>query len=546
MSIPVPLVVHIGVGGIQRCITSAVRDLSFRTVVPGGFASLSLDLDRPVSDFSPEIGAYATVQVSDARHGGVVWEGRLEDPGRSNDASGGHRRILATGPSAFFSDDARPQIWVDSSEENWQKWSGGTATEVQYEVEDPSAIAAGAGIVQSFNAGTAVAPTPPRNKHWGSEYVKLLQTNQMAGSVRATHAEGFTNSVVSGSGGYYLQLQIDGALSIEHEATSTTPRVFDQNVFGQSVLLKWAVTSTTTIAFNEATNCWFRLAGLVVKPYMNSKTGTYFRSSRHSDTVASEIVGDVLGGGRLPLIDGSGAVMAPDVNSITQFAYPEGVTAAQALNDLMLLEPDRYWAAWESNAVGKHRFEWAAWPTTIRYEVSVADGFESPGSTAEIFNQVHVSYKNAAGNTVVVSRYRAVPTLDALGIVRSKRLDLGASTANTAATAAAAGDNFLAEHAHPINGGTIRVARPILDRLRGRMVLPHELCPGTLLAVTDAAPASAARVNSTARDGTSIFRVVAVDYRASDAAADLSLDSNVRTTEQGVSDLFSSQTYRSS
>jgi hypothetical protein len=538
VSLAVPLVVHIGVPGIQRCITSAVREVSFRTVVPGGYASLSLDLDRPVSDFSPEIGALATVQLSDARHGGIVWEGRLEDPGRSNDQSGGHRRILAAGPSAFFYDDARPQIWVDSSEENWRKWNAGTATEVQYEVEDDSPVAAGAGILQSFNAGTAAAPSPPRSKTWGAEYVLLLQTAQLCGSVRASHAEGFTNGVPSSSGGYQLRLLVDGdGTGAIHDGTSTSVRSFDQDVFGQELRLQWSVGAMGSVALNEAVNCWFRHAGIVVKPWVNLKTGTYQRSARRSDTVASEIVGDLLGGGRLPLIDGPGAAIAADVNSISQFAYPTGVTAGQALNDLMLLEPDRFWAAWETNTAGKHRFEWAAWPTTVRYEASVADGFESPGSTAEVYNQVHVQYRDPAGRDAVVSRYRAVPSLDALGIVRSTVLTLDSNVANTEITAAAAGDLFLAEHAYPVAGGTLRISRPILDRTRGRMVLPHELLPGSLVALTDAAPASAAAINTTTRDGISIFRIVAVDYRSSDATAELSLDTNVRTTEQRVADL---------
>lgn len=524
----VPLVAHIGVAGIQRCITSAVRDLQFRTVVPGGYASLNLDLDRPVSDFSPEIGAYATVQVTDARHGGIVWEGRLEDPGRSNDATGGHRRILATGPSAFFTDDARPQIWIDSSEANWQKYDG-TAREVQYELE-ASAIA------QSFNAGTAAAPSPPRNKTWGAEYKLGLQTLQYLGSVVASHVEGFTNSVAPESGGYSLQLLVDGEsnTSSTNAGTSTLGRGFVTAVFGQSIRLQWNVGATATVASGEAANCWFRYTSLFVKAYLNSKTGSYFRSPAYIDTVASEIVGDLLGGGRLPLIDGPGASIAADVNSIPHFAYPDGVTAKQALADLMLIEPDRYWAAWETNSAGKHRFEWAVWPAQVRYEISTVDGFESPGSTAELFNQVHVRYRDQAGNTNVVTRYA---TVAALAIPRSTVLDLGDNAANTAAAATVAGDNFLAQHAFPTNGGTVRVSRKILDRLTGRMVSPHEILPGTLLALTDGAPASAAAVTSNARDGTTVFRVVAVDYRLSDATAELSLDTNARTIDQRVAAL---------
>src|SRR5262245_4012714 len=114
MSLPVPLTVRIASSQTTMTITRQVRDLSFRSVVPGGFASCTIGLDRPLSMLPDEIRYYGKLYVYDGRNGKTGWEGRLEDPGRTADSSGEIWNIAAIGPSGHAKDRTMPWIYIDT------------------------------------------------------------------------------------------------------------------------------------------------------------------------------------------------------------------------------------------------------------------------------------------------------------------------------------------------------------------------------------------------------------------------------------------------
>jgi hypothetical protein len=80
------------------------------------------------------------------------------------------------------------------------------------------------------------------------------------------------------------------------------------------------------------------------------------------------------------------------------------------------------------------------------------------------------------------------------------------------------------------------IARPIHDILAGRMVQPWEIRPGTLIRVRGILPRPDS-LNATARDGLTVFRIVSVEFRASDAAAVLELDSYSTSVARALADL---------
>ncbi|HEY9418206.1 MAG TPA: hypothetical protein VIQ30_25885, partial [Pseudonocardia sp.] len=177
---------------------------------------------------------------------------------------------------------------------------------------------------------------------------------------------------------------------------------------------------------------------------------------------------------------------------------------------------------------------WVALPAQVRYEADVIDGYDSQGSGDGLYNQVTVRWRDSSGKYRTLVRTSTVPTLDGVGLVRQGQLDLGDEVGSQAA-AQAAGDRWLAERQFAANGGQLKIARPILDLASGRMVQPWEIRPG-LIRVRGVLPRPDA-LNGVSRDGVTIFRIVSSEYRASDGAATLELDSYARTTPRLIADL---------
>jgi hypothetical protein len=288
---------------------------------------------------------------------------------------------------------------------------------------------------------------------------------------------------------------------------------------------------------------WISFYSVVVRAALKDASGVDITSGYSLNTVTvTELVTDLLGR-YLPLYDGPNALINASATPIDQWAYPDGVTPAQALDDLALLEPGYYWAAWESGLTGLYRFEYVPWPTsTIRYDATTFDGFESPGSASELFNEVVVRWKDFKGRVRTTTRTQTVPELSDAGITRTGFLDLS-DDAGSSTAATRAGDNFLLEHKYAPNAGTLTVSRPILDNTRGCMVMPWELVPGGLIRVQGVLP-RVDSLNPADRDGYTVFRVVSVDFNGSNGTATLELDSFGWTMQRQVAGLYRMRRWR--
>jgi hypothetical protein len=218
--------------------------------------------------------------------------------------------------------------------------------------------------------------------------------------------------------------------------------------------------------------------------------------------------------------DGANATVATNTYAIDHLAYPDGVTPAKVLDDLMMYEPAYFWQATDRNSAGKYKFEWKAWPSTVRYEADAVDGYRSTGSADGLYNAVTVRWRDSRG---WIQTTRRTSTVAQLAFTRDAFLDLGDEVASPT-NADQAGDQFLAEHATPPNAGTLTVARPIYDHDRGTRVMPWEIRPGNLIRVRGIAP-NPNSLNATRGDGVTVFSIVGVDYNTSSASATLELDS---------------------
>ena len=518
----VPLAVRLSTGGGDIHVSADVRELSFRSVVPGGFASCEIRLDRPLKLDPQEIAAYGQLYVYDGRNGETVWQGRMEDPGRGAGPDGEIWSLNAVGPSAHARDRTVPLVYVERSLERWFRSDiSDKGGEDQVRIESTDAPILELQLPQGMDL--------PNGYHYGRWYRDIAEAGQKLARIAYSHIEGVAS----------VNTQVMSVVQTGFAGGGSRVAVFTDN-FTTGAVARAAVVvtdftnardivelrldrggATTVVASNTV---WSEISGIVVRALLLTKAGVEITTGYTLNTVlASEVVADLLGR-LLDQFDGANASIATTTYAIEQLAYPDGVTPAQVLDDLIALEGGHYWAAWEDTSTGKARFEWRAWPTTVAYEANTAGGFASPASAADLYNAVSVRWRDALGRIRRTRRTQTVAALTDAGLTREARLDLG-DDIGTQANAERAGDKFLAAHSSPPNAGELAVAEPILDVTVGRMVDPWLIRPGKLIRVRDVQPRVDA-LNATDRDGVSVFRVVAVDYDAARNEARLSLDSS--------------------
>jgi hypothetical protein len=519
MTLPIPLTVRWKTSRADRHVDVELSDLSFRSQVPGGFASARMSLSRPLRYQPDEFAYYSQVQIQDKRNGNVVFDGRLEDPGRNAGSSGEIWELAAVGPSAHAHDRTEPLVYVDHTLDGWINSS------LNAHYMDIS-------HTEDANDTPVIRITPSEGTTWvqndrgATIYRRLYDSGQKLARITFHWDAGATtvNNIVEAAAttGTVPSGPSDIATATYNVAGGTLTMVIGDFAFGRNVAQMIAQRTGADIFFGAGSNGWL-IVDPIIRAALVDKTGATITTGYTTDGIlAHEVVADLLGRW-LNQYDGANASIATTSYAIEQFAF-DSINAAGVFEELMKFHPDHYWAAWESNSAGKHRFEWRAWPTTVRYEADVFDGFSSPGSAVELFNQVYVQWVGSQGRVRKTLRTIAVPLLDDAGLTRTGFVDLGLD-AGSSANAIQAGDEFLAEHSVPLSAGRLIVARPILDRNTGIMIQPWEIRPGELIRVRGI-DASQDALNTTTRDGVTVFKVVAVDYSTSSAAATLELDSS--------------------
>lgn len=536
-----PLSVRLVTSRGEKHITLELRDLSFRDVAIGGWASARMSLDRPLITQPDEIIYYGRVLIYNTRSAQVVWEGRLEDPGRGVRSDGQIWDLTAMGPAARVADNPQPLFYADTtlSSERWARddlnsqpaWDldvGGGNNRITMTVARGTVAVTG-GELRAENESLRGAGL-------------LLGRVGFAWDAGVTDANWLVRCVTSPDGGATQHTAYSASLTTTGAGISCEAGGANAITAGDaSVALKLIrITADQTVANDDT---WIFFDGPVsVRMLLKNAAGVDITSGYSLPTVlASDVVKDLLGR-MLGSYDGANAVVATTTYPIDQLAYPDGVDAARVLSDLLMLEPAYRWGAYESNAVGKHRFEWTLWPTQVRYEADVLDGFDSPGSAVDLYNGVQVRWREQSGQIRVTHRTAIVPILADAQLTREAIIDLGDNIGSTAA-AIQVGDTFLADHTYPPNAGRLTVARPVLDLLTGRMTPPWEIKAGELIRVRGVLPRIDA-LNASSRDGVTVFRVWSREYSAASAAATLELDSYAPSTARALASLIADSTTR--
>lgn len=534
MSVQLPLTVRLKTRRKDIDVTTQIADLSFRSSIPGGFASLSMRLNRPLEIAPEEIEYFGTVYVYDGRNGRTLWEGRLEDPGRGSGENGEVWSITAVGSRAHASDRVFPVIYVDRSLERWRRSRYSSSASAQTTIgeidEDTPAI------IMSATEGASVTTA------WACDmiYRSIYHCGQLVARIRADHiGDGVSSNYHAGiwartGAGAATYSQLNNWNTVQQTLGANINTVgWDQSTNVVSLRNQRDNSNTTA---DEFTTVYYY--NVIVRAVIKKADGTDNLSPvgynvNNIDPV--EVVTDLLGR-VLNRFDGENAVLVGSGVDIDQLAYPDGTTADTILSELQLYDPGFYWAAWESNpANGKARFEYIPWPSTVRYDATTEDGFDAPSSASDLYNRVRVRWLDPGNFIRHTVRTQTVQELSDAGLTREAYIDIS-DEMGSPTMATYVGDNFLNEHRYPPNAGTLRIARPISDNDTGRTVMPWEILPGHLIRVRGVQPRVDA-LNPTNRDGVTVFRVISVDFSASDGVATLELDSYVRSITRVLADI---------
>lgn len=531
MSIDLPLTVRLKTSRRDSDITAQVGDVSFAKAVPGGFTTCQLTLNRPLSFQPDDIEYFATLYVYDGRNGETIWEGRLEDPGRGAGDEGEVWQLNALGPKTHAQDEAFPVIYVDTALERWVRslYSTSQARTETGEIDDETPA-----LIVRAEEGQTVSAT------WLGDWIyrTLWYCGQKIARIRC-------DFVCDGSSSLYktqivTRIGSGAAAVVTDQVWSTSPTVAAANLgsagwgSGHNVasLRGRRITSSATAPDTVVLNMY----NVAIRGTLYTRDG--FENLSTSDYTTNtvtpdEVVADLLGR-KLSKYDGINASIQTSGVAIDQLAYPDGTTAGDILEDLALYDPQYYWAAWETNSLtGKNRFEYTPWPTIVRYEADISDGFDSPASASELYNAVRVRWRDSKNRVRSTVRTQTVQDLTDNGLTRTAHLDIS-DEIGSLGNANRIGDNFLIEHQFPPNAGTLTVARRILDLGSGRMVMPWEIMPGHLIRVRGVQPRTDA-LNPADRDGVTIFRVISSSFNTQNATAVLELDSYVRSIQRTMS-----------
>lgn len=458
--VPTPLGVRIynnWVPALDVWVTRAVDDFTFRSSVPGGFASATVTLHRPSIAGSPASGylfnadkeqfdqlarLFNRVQIVDMRSAEIVWEGRIEGPRRSSDSDTWELSCLGSAVAA--SDIQRPMFYIDSSVESWLQtpenfwqFSSDAATrviEVRWEGDLIWPGPAGSG----FAMFTAL--THQRAEECGlyiGRYDITFASSAPPGSGDQSPAH-LWNSVglsgVSSEGGSGDLDATTYAQNVRHwRRVNDAPSQFGATggftlEKASAVLIDMGVGNDA--AFGDYTSAPDKVVGRVADPHVQvlrlDRNGEQLTDPWHYPgdyvtlrQVVEDVVGRFLVGGwnlgkeaglQGPDIPWPGQVRpievymdASSTAAFTDLTYFDGATAADILGDMMRAQPEAYWAIWESRygatqASGDRnqtgfRFEWATWPLSWGYEASSLDGLEEQPDGENLFNYVFYKYE---------------------------------------------------------------------------------------------------------------------------------------------------------
>jgi hypothetical protein len=502
-----------------------VTDLTFSQIALGGYSTASFTIPQYVNSTDVTVRPLSQITVYDVRTGGTVWQGYLDLPDKNAERSGQTWQIDATGPMQLLSDTSLPYIMIDKTFAPWEQLYASNAGFTAGPNSSPADDDVDAVVLQMSN-GIAV----DIGSKISARYSLLEKAGQNLGGYGISHIEGIASTAMRfqvltrPTGGSYTAWTDVGW------TTGTVTNLRGAGTFGTSeaaiaIRLYRASGSPTTIS----NDLWWSAATTVrVKALQTNQAGAAITTTGYYDpayVLAHQVVTDALWRYTTMIDIPNSSIDTTFSNQIDQMVYPDPVRLTDILNDLVLLESDMIYEVLERVSGAGHQFNLRKWPTDVRYEATMVDGWRQTGGEADYRNRILVSGTDERGRPVVpLQSIATVPELEQWNRLRdADPIELGYelwSNANAVAVATGALDQ-INEHAL---SGTLTVARPIRDLYLGRHVWPWEIQPGY-------------NINIRGLDGGSVLRIQERAYNDQSCAASLTIGQPVLTTDQLVNQL---------
>lgn len=501
--------------------------LKFQKGDPGGFKSASFVVSQRLGYRSDIIQPYSRIYVFDKRSGATMFEGDVSHPGRSVSDDGALLEVTVEGGVERLNDWSGPRIFVDRDLQGWMLTNTATI-----------GTQADAGEDRGGSGADAMTLAFPSSFHveanYRSEvgYYRLREAGQELGAFNYAWDGGHTSGVPG--------WQVRGIVSppsdlIRTQTLSTGGSGGSIAIVGLAFVtgtnvaymqLIWTGGPSSTSTTSDIT--WASMHHVVVQCRYKLKDGVnYLPTGSYDDyTTAEKVTHDLLGTILADTFDGPGAeVDAGTGYSIPQLAYPDGVTPRQVLDELMKFEAGcTYLVGPSTPGSDKYSFKWMARTNDVRYEfITWTDQYSTGAQPVDQYNEAISRWKSPTGLVKSTVTTQSIPEMTAMGRTRRFFQDLG-ETVSDSDNATQANAAVLLDHRFPQNGGSVTVARPVVDLFTGRRVQPYEIEPGYLCRIVGVNPSRDA-LNNNPRNGSTLCLIVATDYDADAHATTVALDS---------------------
>lgn len=524
----VPLAVRVRNARYDGMVTGYIHGApNFSKADPGGYIAASFTLDQRLGFRSDIMQPYSRVYFYNRASGDTVFEGDVTHPGRATGTDGALFEVQVDGGAERMRDWSGAHIYVDRDLTAWSKIQSTSLISSKVEAGDDRGGGGGDALQLAFQENTHVET----NYRIEAIYQRFIDASQEMGRFNYSWDGGHT----SGSPGWLVRsiatppssLVRSQILNVGGGGYSGAVRVISYPTGPNQLVLQliWTGGSSNTGTLD---NVWASILNPSVTARMWMKDGTDMPGATYQDYVTADmVVGDMLGTSLLnTAMDGANATI--DLGSsyqIWQLAYPDGTTPADIMEDLMRFEPAMSWFVGASTpGIDKYSFRWVVHPTAVRYEAIVwEDEYSNGVQPVDQYNEVVTRWRSTVGNPRMSVATQSIPEMTAVGRTRRFFQDLTDTTGHTL-NADQSNINVLADHRYPQNSGQVKIARPITDLKTGRTVQPYDIQEGEMIRLVGADPYPDS-LNSTGPDGSTLCRIIKVDYSGADHAATLDLDS---------------------
>lgn len=529
-------------------LTPYVSNLSFRSVDPGGFGSVTFDLARSVDAASFPFGA--EVSVFDSETGEQVAGGRMLNPGRGVSSSGEVWNVSVLGEGlAHTQERKQPYILIDSRLEPWysgastsidRKWDVGTAPDDENQP----------GLRFTINqTSVGIGAFTNANYYTFGEYEpEAVDETVHIGGYSITHREGRTDS----SSRLETQIRYLGTITdLSDQGFSSSVRTVSKQIG-----TNWPTTDrirNMNLVFVRQSSIltvvpdddWIIVYDIHVSAVRKDRNGDDLHTAgiyTRNHVFAHEAIIDAFAR-YCPRFDLIHARIDTSTFQHKQLVWPDGINTFELLDHLMSLEPAYTWAVWEKQTNGKYRVEWRAKDTDVRYEIGSEDGFSVTGGENDRLARVWYTGDTTLGRYQAIdvddpSQFSPVIRVDNIYPTDTRQISLSniegsdwESAAEDKAEAAIEDSKFKATAAQ------VTVAQLVYDHRLGRWVKPYQVLPGYLCRVAGVR-SNLDTLNEREVDGAAVFRIVSNDYSVDQGSSRLELNSYTVDESRAIANLL--------